>query len=101
MPPSNVKVVTIVTDITARERLLNAFNRFGVHGFTAFHAEGMGAHGEKQSGLTGTKNIVYVVVASESIASRLLRWVDEELLPTFPSIAYGTDAVAVTGTPIK
>ena len=101
MPQDKLKVVTIITTLDARERLLNAFAKLGVRGFSASHVEGMGRHGERRSGLTGTKNILYTVVATEPLSARLLAWVEEGLLPEFPSIAYSTDAVAIAGAPIN
>lgn len=101
MTLTNAKVVTIITAFDARARLLEAFADLGVHSFSTFHAEGMGAHGEKRTGLDETKNLVYVSVLSETVAARVLAWVEAELLPAFPSIAYSTDAVAVAAAPLR
>ena len=58
MPPTNAKVVTIITAFDARARLLEAFSDLGVRSFSTFHVEGMGVHGEKRSGIGDTRNIV-------------------------------------------
>jgi hypothetical protein len=98
---TNARVVTIITAFDARARLLKAFSDLGVQSFSSFHVEGMGTHGEKRTGLAEAKNIVYVSVVSEALASRVLAWVEADLLPSFPSIAFTTDAVAVAAVPIK
>lgn len=93
------KVVTIVTVFAARELVQAAFPSLGVDGFTARHVEGVGAHGEKRTSLFDAKNVEYIVVASESLAERIMQWVEDELLPRYPAIAYSTDAVAVLARP--
>jgi hypothetical protein len=98
---TNAKVVTIITAFDARERLLEAFAHLGVHSFSSFHVEGVGVHGEKRTSLGETRNLVYVTVVSEALATRLLAWVEADLLTAFASIAYSTDAVAVAGSPIR
>ena len=71
-----------------------------MHSYSAFHVEGVGVHGEQRSGFFQNQNVVYVAVASEQLAAHLLEWVEAHLLPVFPSIAYSTDALAVSGAPI-
>jgi hypothetical protein len=98
---TKAKVVTVITVFDARARLLEAFAHMGVHSYSSFHAEGMGVHGAKRTGIGEAQNIVYVSVVSEALAARVLTWVESDLLPAFPSIAYCTDAVAVAAAPIE
>jgi len=100
MPKSTARVVTIITAFEARELLLEELASLGLRGYSVIHVEGMGAHGEKRSGLTAAKNLAYVVVTSEVQADRLLDWVDRELLRHHPSIAYSTNAAVVAASPL-
>lgn len=101
MLTENAKVVTIVTVYDAQDLVQAGFTALGVAHFSSFQIEGVGAHGERRSGLSGNKNVEYVILASEALASRLLDWVDRELLPNYSSIAYSTDAIASTTRPLR
>jgi hypothetical protein len=101
VPPITARVVTIITTFEARDLVLNAFGDLGVRKYSVLHVEGMGAHGERRSSLTSTKNVMYLVVASEALAARLLQWVERELLLVASSIAYNTEAMAVAEVPIR
>jgi hypothetical protein len=96
----NAKVVTIITDFEARDLVLAGFEDLGVRSFSSTHVEGVGVHGEKRTGLNETKNLEYVVVASEALAASLLAWVQDRLLPRYPSIAFSTDAFVVSAKPL-
>jgi hypothetical protein len=101
VPPTATKIVTIITAFEARDLVLAGFADLGVRKYSLLHVEGMGEHGERRSSLTGTKNIMYIVVASEALSARLLQWVERELLLAASSIAYSSDAVAVAALPIR
>jgi nitrogen regulatory protein PII len=101
VPPISAKVITIITAFEARDLVLDAFADLGVRKYSVLHVEGLGAHGERRSGLTETKNLMYIVVASEALAARLLQWVERELLLAASSIAYSADAAAVAALPIR
>lgn len=98
MKSENAKVVTLITVFDARDLVLKAFADMNVRGYSLAHVEGVGVHGQKKSGLVETENLSYVIVASESLAAQVLDWVDRELLARYPSIAFSTDATAVTAT---
>ena len=100
MLTQKAKVVTLITVFEAEEAVRTAFARLGVTRFSTAHIEGIGAHGRKRSGLSENKNLEFVIVASDALAERVLSWVDRELLPNHPSIAYSTDATAVTTGPL-
>jgi nitrogen regulatory protein P-II 2 len=97
MPPINAKLVTIITESGARERVAEALLRHGVRGHSLGHVDGAGAHGTRIGGFFESKNVMFLTVVSESTATSLLEWVEGELVPAFPSIAYMTDVVAVPG----
>jgi len=98
MKNEHAKVVTLITVFDAHDLVLKAFSDLNVRGYTATHVEGVGAHGQKRTGLVEAQNLSYVIVASEALAARLLAWVDDELLPRYAAIAFSTDAVAVTAS---
>ncbi|HVZ88246.1 MAG TPA: hypothetical protein VHG72_14840 [Polyangia bacterium] len=100
MLTGKAKVVTIITAFEAQDLVAGAFADLGVKRYSSLRVDGLGAHGRKHSGLSGNKNLEYVILASASLAEKVLAWVDLELLPRYPSVAYSTDATAVTAEPL-
>src|SRR5690349_7528133 len=96
MVSGSAKVVTIITAYDAQAIVRRGLAALGVTGFSWSYVEGVGVHGEKRAGLIEAKNLQYLVLASAPLAARVLDWVERELLPRHPSIAYSTDAAAVT-----
>jgi nitrogen regulatory protein PII len=101
VPPTQSKLVTIITAFEARDLVLQAFADLGVRKYSVVNVEGMGTHGERRSGITMTRNLMYMVVASEGLAARVLQWVERVLIMQVSSIAFSTDAVAVAALPIR
>ena len=100
MLPIHARVVTIITVFEARELVLDAFSDLGVRSYSMSRVEGAGVHGEKRTGLVEAENFVFVVVASAPLATRVLTWVEADLLARYPCIAYTTDAIAVAARPL-
>jgi hypothetical protein len=100
MLTEKAKVVTIITVFESQDFVAAAFVHLGVERYSSFHVEGLGVHGRKRTGLLENKNLEYVILASESLAGRVLAWVDGELLPRYPAVAYSTDAIAATARPL-
>lgn len=100
MLTEEAKVVTIVTVFEAQDFVADAFAQLGVARYSSFQVEGFGVHGRKRAGLSENKNVEYVILASESLAGRVLAWADRELLPNFPAVAYSTGAVSATAGPL-
>lgn len=98
MVTEKAQVITIITVFDAQAMVRRGLEGIGVTGFSWSHVDGVGVHGEKHTGLIEVKNLQYVIVASAPLAARVLAWVDRELLPRHPSIAYSTEAAAVTAT---
>ena len=95
MAPAPAKLVTIVTPFSARQRVVDVLTELGVRGYTAASVEGHGVHGDRVSSLFEHENVAFTIVVSGAIAAKLLAWVEDELAPTDPSIAYCADVVAV------
>ena len=100
MLTEEAKVVTIITVFEAQDLVAAGFVELGVVHYSSFHVEGLGMHGRKRSGLSENQNLEYVVLASESLAGRVLAWVDRELIPHYSAVAYSTNAVAATAGPL-
>ena len=100
MPPVPARVVTIITTSTARQRCLDAFTELGVKSFSETHVGGAGVHGKKRNTLFETENVEFIVVSSAALALRLLDWVEHNLLPHWPMIAYSADVVAIAARPM-
>lgn len=100
MAPVPAKVVTIITEFAARQLILDALAALAVRSFTSTGVEGSGVHGEKRHGFVQAGNLQFVIVVSEPLSVRLLTWVEQSLLPHFPSVAYSADVLAVTARAI-
>jgi hypothetical protein len=95
MPSIPAKLVTIITVFEAREHVQTALRDFGLGGYSVARVEGHGVHGDLASSIGSAKNFLFLVLTDAARASRLLAWVEGELLPSFPGVAYAVDAVAV------
>jgi len=97
MPAFQAKVVTIISRDEVRETILEAFKAFGVNGFSYDSIKGQGPHGQRHGGLFEGENVIFTVVTTEAIATRVLKWAEEDLLPVFHAVVYVTDAAALIG----
>lgn len=95
MAPVNAKIVTVVTGAAARPRVVEALEAMGARGFTVSRVEGHGAHGDRKTGFFDDENVAFSVVVPEPLALRILEWVETDLAPREPSIAYAADVLAV------
>jgi nitrogen regulatory protein PII len=97
MPAVHAKLVTIVTRRSAKQRVIDALDRLGVRGFSAADVEGRGVHGQVAATLFEEENVAFSIVVSAAIAEQLLDWVERDLVPHDPAIAYAGDVLAVPG----
>lgn len=95
MPAVSAKVVTIITGEQAQERVFAALPALGAPHFSYSAVKGRGVHGKREGGLFEDSNLAFTIVTTELVAARIYQWLENELLPTFPAIAYTTDTVAL------
>ena len=95
MPSAPAKLVTIITVFEAKDHVQRGLGTLGLGGYSVARVEGHGVHGDLASGIGTAKNFLFLVVTEAGRAAALLEWVERELLPNFPGIAYSVDAMVV------
>lgn len=86
-----MKLVTIVGEALARERLTRLLSEEGARGYTLFAVEGTGANGSRVADIAEFTNIQIEVIVPEHVARRLLERIQCELLPHFAMIVFESD----------
>jgi len=86
-----MKLVTIVVEALARERITTLLAEVGAHGYTLFSVEGAGATGRRIGDIEEFANIQVEVVLRPEAAERLLARLGEEILPRFAMVTYESD----------
>ena len=100
MPPTKAKLVTVIVVYECHDSVRKALRRLGLKAYSVARCEGHGAHGTQQGGLSGNANFVFSVVTTAALATKLLAWVERDLVhKDFPAIAYSADVEAVLGAP--
>jgi len=87
-----MKLVTIVCEALARERMTKLLTEEGARGYTLFSVEGVGAKGSRVADIEEFANIQIEVIVTEAVAQRLLERVSRDLLPHYAMIVYELDA---------
>jgi hypothetical protein len=95
MPAVAAKVVTIITGEQAQERVWEALPALGAPHFSYCAVRGQGVHGKIAGGLFEDHNLAITIVTTDAVATRIVQWLERDLMPTFPAIAYITDSVAL------
>jgi nitrogen regulatory protein PII len=86
-----MKLVTIVCEALARERLTQLLVEEGAHGFTLFRVEGTGAKGARVADIEEFSNIQVEIVVPAAVAERLLARLQRDFFPHFAVIVYESD----------
>jgi len=86
-----MKLVTIVCEALARERLTRLLTEEGAHGYTLFAVEGTGARGSRVADIEEFANIQVEVIVTAAVAEGLLARLQRDFFPHFAMIAYETD----------
>ena len=86
-----MKLVTIVVEALARERVTALLAEVGAHGYTLFPVEGSGATGPRVGDIEEFGNIRVEVVLRPAAAERLLARLAEDILPRFAMVTYESD----------
>lgn len=86
-----MKLVTIIGEALARDRVLRILTEEGARGHTAFPVEGLGARGSRVADIEEFANIQIEAVVPPPVAERVLARLQRDLLPHFAMIVYETD----------
>lgn len=95
MAPVAAKLVTIITAFEGHDRVLDGLHKLRIDGYSVTRTEGHGVHGAQVGNVISAKNYAFAIVAREELAMRLLDWVEHELVPAHPTVAYSADVLAV------
>jgi nitrogen regulatory protein PII len=86
-----MKLLTIVVEALARERVTRILAEEGARGHTAFSVEGLGAKGSRVADIAEFTNLQIEVVLPAPASERILARMQAELLPHFAMIVYESD----------
>lgn len=86
-----MKLVTIICEALARERVLRILVEEGARGHTAFPVEGLGATGSRVADIEDFANIQIEVVVPPPVAERVLARLQRDMMLHFAMIVYETD----------
>ena len=86
-----LKLVTIICEALAQDRLTALLVEEGAHGYTLFRVEGTGAKGSRIGDIEEFTNIQVEVIIPSAVADRLLERLHRDFLPYFAVIVYETD----------
>jgi hypothetical protein len=86
-----MKLVTIVCEALARERLTALLREVGAHGYTMFTVEGSGAKGPRVADIQEFANIQVEVIVPPTVAGQLLSRLEKDFFPCYAMVAYEND----------
>ena len=86
-----MKLVTIVVEARARERVTALLAEVGAQGYTLFPVEGAGATGPRLGDIEDFGNVQVEVILRPAAAERLLGRLAEEILPRFAMVTFESD----------
>jgi nitrogen regulatory protein PII len=86
-----MKLVTIVGEALARERVTRLLSEEGARGYTLFAVEGTGAKGSRVADIEEFTNIQIEVIVPEPVAQRLMERLQRDCFPHFAMIVFETD----------
>lgn len=86
-----MKLVTIICEALARERLVRLLVEEGAHGYTLFRVEGTGARGSRVADIEEFTNIQVEVIVPAAVAERLMARLHRDFLPHFAVIVYESE----------
>ena len=96
METTEIRLLTIVAEEILRDRLLEEIRRAGAKGFTLTRAEGEGSRHRRVGDVLGG-NVKLEVLASPTVADRLLSVLAADYFPHYAVIAYVTNVGVVRG----
>lgn len=87
----SMKLVTIVCEALARSAVTDLLIEIGVHGYTLFPVEGVGAQGSRVADIEEFANIQIEVILQPEAALQLLSRLEQDFFARFAMIAYATE----------
>jgi nitrogen regulatory protein P-II 2 len=96
METTEIRLLTIVAEEILRDRLIDEIRSAGAKGFTLTEAAGEGSRHRRVGDVLGG-NIKLEVLASPTVADRLLSVLASDYFPQYAVIAYVTTVGVVRG----
>jgi hypothetical protein len=91
-----LKLVTIITEQIAREKIVTKVLALGATGCSWGEVQGTGSRGTR-SDETGDRNVRIEVICSPDTAERILKMVSRNYFENYACIAWESDASVVRG----
>jgi len=85
------KLITIVCEAVAREKLVALLRDCGAKGYTVSAVEGWGAKGSRFADIPEDANIEIKTIVGPEKAGTILRRLSAEMLPHFATVAHVSD----------
>jgi nitrogen regulatory protein PII len=85
------KLITIVCESIAREKLVAIIKECGAKGYTVNQVEGWGAKGSRFAGIPEDSNIELKTIVGPLRAERILERLSAEIMPRFATVAFVAD----------
>ena len=86
-----MKLVTIICESFARERVLAVLNDVGAQGYTLFPTEGAGSRGTRPGDIPEFTNLQIEVIVPQTVAESLLKRLEIEFFAKFALVVYESD----------
>ena len=86
-----MKLVTVVCEALARDRITGLLAEEGARGHTAYPVTGFGAKGERRGEIEEFGNVQIEVIVPPAVAERLLERLARDILPHFATVVYESD----------
>jgi hypothetical protein len=86
-----MKLVSVVCEALARDRIARLLADEGARGHTAYPVTGVGAKGAREGDILESGNIQIDVIVPEAVADRLLDRLARDILPHFATVVYESD----------
>jgi hypothetical protein len=89
-----VRRVTVVAETVLQQKLLEQFQKLGARGYTCSYCFGKGRHEVVEDPCTGRSLVKIVILARESVATAIMRYIHTSQFESYPAMAY-MDSVVV------
>lgn len=86
-----MKLVTIVCEAYAQQKITKLLQEMGAHGWTSFAVEGEGSRGRRPGDIREFANVQIEVIVPSETAEKLMFTLAEEYFPRYAMIAFEAD----------
>ena len=91
MPSHAMKLVTIICEALAREKVRALLQDVGARGHTVFQVEGLGAGGDRTAEMLELANLQFEVIVPAEVAERLMDRLERDYFPKYAMVVYESE----------